>query len=203
MDSQTPVIYVLDDDEAVRSSLCWLLESEHLPVSTHASSEEFLDAWNSDQRGCLILDINMPGINGLELLGILAQIECTLPVIMITAHGDIPTAVRAMKDGVSDFLEKPFLKDELLACIGRALKKNSDCHQKKNASENTEMLYSSLTQRELEIMALIAAGKSSKLIAHEIGISTRTVEAHRARVMIKLNAKNTADLVRIHLTVRP
>jgi len=201
MDLQTPLIYVLDDDEAMRSSLRWLLESEHWPVSTHASSEEFLKAWDPAQRGCLILDLKMPGINGLELMGVLAQIECTLPAIMITAHGDVPTAVRAMKDGVSDFLEKPFSKDELLACIDRALKKNSDCHQNK-ANKNTKTFYSSLTPRELEIMALIAAGKSSKLIAHEIGISTRTVEAHRARVMIKLNAKNTADLVRIHLSVR-
>lgn len=201
MDSREIAIHVLDDDEAMRSSLRWLLGSEHWSVNTHASAEEFLRAWHPDQRGCLILDIEMPGINGLELLGILAQLECDLPVIMITAHGDVPTAVRAMKNGVSDFLEKPFAKGELLACIDRALKKNSDCHHKKNASGNTKTLYASLTQREREIMALIAAGKPSKLIAHKIGISTRTVEAHRARVMIKLNAKNTADLVRIHLSI--
>lgn len=201
MDSREIVIHVLDDDEAMRSSLRWLLESEHWSVSTHVSAEEFLRAWHPDQRGCLILDIEMPGIDGLELLGILAQLECDLPVIMITAHGDVPTAVRAMKDGVSDFLEKPFAKGELLACIDRALKKNSDCCNKKNSTENTKALYASLTQREREIMALIAAGKPSKLIAHEIGISIRTVEAHRARVLMKLNAKNTADLVRIHLSI--
>ena len=170
-------------------------------MSTHVSAEEFLKAWDADQRGCLILDIKMPGIDGLELLDILAQLECNLPVIMITAHGDVPTAVRAMKNGVSDFLEKPFAKDELLVCIDRALEKNRDCCSKKNSIGNAKTLYTSLTQREREIMALIAAGKSSKLIAHEIGISTRTVEAHRARLMMKLSAKNTADLVRIQLSI--
>lgn len=198
----TAVVHVVDDDEAMRNSLRWLIEAKHRLVRTHASAEEFLVNCHPDMQGCLVLDIRMPGISGLDLLRILPQIECDLPVIVITAHGDVPTAVRAMKKGVLDFLQKPFEKDELLACIDKALARNSEMGRDRHAVGEAKMLYASLTPREREVMGLVAEGKSSKVIARETGISVRTVEVHRARMMLKLHAKSIADVVRVHLVLR-
>lgn len=194
-----PVVFVVDDDEAMRESLRWLIESERLTVATFPSAGSFLEHIGPDMAGCLVLDIRMPDMSGMELLDAISLRQIDLPVIMITGHGDVPTAVRAMKNGVWDFLQKPFKDEDLLRCIGQALAHDAEARRNRISGENVRMLIAALTPREREVMSLVAAGKPNKLVAHEIGISTRTVEVHRARIMQKLRVKNLADLVSLNL----
>lgn len=190
-------IYIVDDDAAVRKSLTLLLREEGFQVKTYASAWEFLEKAEPPLRGCLLLDVRMPGIDGLQLQEMLPQREIHLPVIMITGHADVPMAVQAMKAGAKDFLEKPFRAQMLLEHIHKTLSEKAQPSQAKPI--NTSAQLARLTTRERQIFELLVEGKMNKHIAAELKISVRTVEAHRARIMEKLKARSLAELVRLAL----
>lgn len=197
-----PTVFVVDDDEAMRSSLKWLIESVGLRVRTFDSARGFLASYVPEGgTGCLLLDVRMPGMSGLELQGYLARADITLPVIIITGHGDIAMAVRAMKAGALDFIEKPFNDEALINSIRRSL--DYDAAQRAQRLRRGEVAsrLGQLTPREHEVMNLVTDGKSNKEIAATLGVSAKTVEAHRARVMDKMQAQSLADLVRMALVV--
>jgi two-component system response regulator FixJ len=194
-----PVTFVVEDDEAFRDSLKALLESAGLAVETYASGEEFLQAHDSDRYGCLLLDIRMPGIGGLELLEKLAAAKTNLPVIIMTSHGDVPKAVKAMKAGAVDFLEKPFRDEVVLGCISHALEKGRQSQAKADFAARSAAAIARLTARERQVFEQLVAGRSNKRVAQELGVSPRTVEIHRAWIMEKTQAKNLAHLVRMAL----
>lgn len=201
MNAQSPgqLVYLIDDDEAVRDSMCMLLESADLPCRCFDSADHFFAARDGSERGCLVLDIRMPGMTGLELQARLAQIGSSLPIIFITGHGDVPMAVEAMRQGALDFLRKPVNEAHFLERIASALDQESGRWHQKLDREQTRRRIDSLTEREHEVFQLVAEGLANKAIASELGISERTVEVHRAQVMKKLDAKTLAQLVRIHL----
>lgn len=198
-ENRQPTVFVVDDDPAVLDSLSLLVRSIGLRVETFSSAREFLDAYDPERPGCLVLDVRMPGMSGLELQGRLERLGSTLPIVFVTAFGDIPMAVRAVKAGAVDFIQKPFRDQELLEKIGRAIAENARLREESSAVERVAARIGSLTPREREVMALVAAGKSNKAIARELGLSQRTVEVHRARVMEKMEADSLADLVRMVL----
>lgn len=192
-----PTVFVVDDDEAMRQSLRWLIESEGLPVIAFASALDFLDSCDPCRPGCLVLDIQMPGMSGMDLLEVLPSHRITLPVVMITGHGNIPMAVRAIKNGALDFIQKPFDDEELLCCIRRLLQQDANERQSRLHADRTRALVAALTPREHQLMGLLVAGKSNKGIASEMAISARTVEVHRARIMQKLQVKSVVELVQL------
>ena len=193
------LVYIIDDDEAVRDSMSMLLDSAEIPYRCFATADEFFHQHNKLQRGCLVLDIRMPGMNGLELQQRLRDIESSLPIIFITGHGDVPMAVEAMRQGAFDFLRKPVNEIDFLDRIQLALDRESgDWHQKLDQAQARERI-TSLTDREYEVFQQVANGVANKVIAVDLGISERTVEVHRSQVMKKLDAKTLAQLVRIHL----
>lgn len=192
-----PAVFVVDDDDAVRESLEFSLKLAGHRVESFASAVAFLETDASSRRGCLITDIRMPEMDGIELQEKLKNRGSSLSVIVITGHGDVPLAVRAMKAGAGDFLEKPFARDALLTAVQRALEKNSSIALGNAEGENIRNRISRLTPREREVFDRVVAGKQSKVIAHELGSSPRTVEIQRARMMKKLEATNLQDLVRM------
>lgn len=194
-------VYVIDDDEAVRASLDWLISSVSLPVRTFASAREFLDAYSIDQEGCVVLDVRMPGMSGLELQRKLAAMSDYLPVIIITGHGDIHMAVDAMKAGAFDFIEKPFDEQLLLDLVQRAVEKSAEAAHDCALRDETRRRLELLTPREREVLDLVIAGEPNKRIALCLGICEKTVEAHRAKVMEKMNAASLADLIKKVITV--
>ncbi len=195
-------VWVVDDDEAMRDSLVWLLESHGHAVSSHRSAEAFLEAWGGGGRGCLVLDVRMPGMSGLELAEELAARGAGLPVIFITGHGDVPMAVSALKKGAVDFLEKPFADRELLGLVEKCLELERSQRRARERGQEVHRRLESLTQREHEVMELVVAGRLNKQIADELGISMKTVEVHRARVMEKMAAGSVAELVQDVLSAR-
>ena len=192
-------VYIVDDDAAIRDALRLLLKSSGMRVETCASAEEFLGACRPPLSGCLLVDVRMPGMSGLELQEALAARGIRLPVIVITGHGDVAMAVRAMKAGAVDFIEKPFDNAALLECLRNALARAANAHQHEMKSAEVAAHLALLTQREREVMQLLIAGKSNKVIAADLAISARTVEVHRARIMEKLKARSLADVVRLAL----
>jgi len=192
-------VYVVDDDDAVRSSLKLLLKSVGLPTVTHASAQEFLTAWDGDQPGCLVLDVRMPGMSGIELQAELNQRGAIIPVIFISGHGDIPMAVEAIQHGAFDFLQKPFRDQDLIDRVQRALTSDAEHRQLLQQREILRQRYDSLTPREQEVLQLVTLGKANKVMAGDLGVSQRTVEIHRARVMEKMGAQSLAQLVRMVL----
>jgi RNA polymerase sigma factor (sigma-70 family) len=192
-------VYIVDDDEAVRDSLRLLLQSVGLRAQTYASAQQFLDAYRPPAPGCLLVDVRMPGMSGLELQERLAEKKIPLPVIIITGHGQIAMAVRAMKAGAVDFIQKPFDNEALLEVIHKTLARAADRQRQQARIADNAARLATLTPREREVMERLVAGKSNKVIAADLGISTRTVEVHRARIMEKLEAKSLADVVRIAL----
>jgi FixJ family two-component response regulator len=192
-------VFVVDDDETMRGSLRWLLESLKLNVETYASAHEFLSVYDPVQPGCLVLDVRMPEISGLQLQEILAQRKIHIPIILITGHGDISMAVRAMKAGAFDFIEKPFNDQALLERIQQGLA--MDTRQRREAAEREKTIerLCSLTPREGEVLEGVISGKSNKLIATELNISTKTVEVHRAHVMEKMSVDSVAELTALCL----
>ena len=188
-------IYIVDDDEALRDSLVWLLESSGYTVCAFDSAETFLDAWSERMTGCLVLDVRMPGMSGLELFEALRERHSTLPVIFITGHGDVPMAVAAVKRGAVDFIEKPFGDRDMLGLIEESLAREREGRQRRLLEAETARRLGELTQREREVLDLIIAGKLNKQIADVLGISIKTVEVHRARVMEKMGANSLAELV--------
>ena len=189
------IIYLVDDDEALRDSLVWLLESQGFKVAPFVSAEDFLRAWRPEFNGCLLLDVRMPGMSGLELHERLRARHCTLPVIFITGHGDVPMAVAALKKGAVDFIEKPFNDTELLRLVSQCLVKEQESRSRRRQDAEVSRRLDQLTQREREVLDLIIAGKLNKQIADVLGISIKTVEVHRARVMEKMAAHSLAELV--------
>lgn len=197
-----PTVFIVDDEEAVRDSLQWLLESSGLTVALFDSAEAFLSSYQPDQPGCLVVDVRMPGMSGLELQEQLAEQHYAIPVIFITGHGDVPMAVQAVKHGAVDFLEKPFNDKELLQIIQRCLEQDRQNRERKQLSDNTSNRLASLTPREREVMQLVVAGKLNKLIADQLNISIKTVEAHRAKVMEKAGVSSLAELVQLVMSSR-
>ncbi|MFW2371511.1 MAG: response regulator transcription factor [Gammaproteobacteria bacterium] len=194
-------VYVIDDDEAVRDSLGMLIESAGYQVETYPSGEAFLDTYTQDRNGCLILDIRMPGMNGIQLQQELSERQFNLPIIFITGHGDIPMAVDAIKRGAADFLAKPFQDEVLLQRIDEVLKEYSEKLQKTEEQKIISQCLTELTERETEVMLLMTEGKANKVIASDLDISQRTVEIHRGRVMKKMQARSLAQLVRMLMQV--
>ena len=188
-------IYIVDDDEALRDSLVWLLESNGYAVASYESAESFLGFYDATLTGCIVLDVRMPGMSGLELFEELKRRRSTLPVIFITGHGDVPMAVSAVKKGAVDFIEKPFGDRDMLALIEQCLAAERENRRKRRLEAETARRLGQLTQREREVLDLIIAGKLNKQIADVLGISIKTVEVHRARVMEKMGANSLAELV--------
>jgi len=202
MTESNATVFVVDDDQAMRNSLKWLISSVGMRVETFASADDFLAGYYPGRAGCLLLDVRMPGMSGLELQEVLAERDIQLPVIIITGHGDVPMAVRALKSGAIDFIEKPFNDELLLDAIRNALvldERRRDVQQER--AEVAGRLIQ-LTPREREVMDMVTDGKSNKEIAADLGVSAKTVEAHRARVMEKMCAGSLAELVRMALVVR-
>ena len=196
-----PVVWVVDDDEAMRSSLKWLIESVGMRVESFDSADAFLRDHYPGRFGCLLLDVRMPGMSGLDLLEYLEREQMMPPTIIITGHGDVPMAVRAMKAGAVDFIEKPFNDETLLDAIRHALAKEEERRvTSAQVAEYAERV-EHLTPRELEVMKMVTDGRSNKEIANAQGVSAKTIEAHRARVMEKMHARSLAELVRMVIAV--
>ena len=193
------LVFVIDDDEAVRDSIGMLLESADLPFRCYSSADAFFNDHDERQRGCLVLDIRMPGMTGLELQQKLVQTGSSLPIIFITGHGDVPMAVEAMRQGALDFLRKPINEESFLERIAYALDRESGEWREKLDLDQTRQRLDTLSGREAQVFRLVAEGMANKVVASELGISERTVEVHRSQVMKKLEAKTLAQLVRIHL----
>lgn len=196
-----PCVYVVDDDAAARDSLSWLLSSVGLHVETYPSAREFQEAFRPGTSGCVIVDVRMPGISGLELHRELQALDLSPPVIIITGHGDVSMAVHAMKAGAFDFIEKPFNDQVLLDRVQAAIDESSRRHREHAESSEIENRVHSLTPREREVLDLVVTGESNKGIAHRLGISEKTVEAHRAKVMEKIQARSVTDLVKMVMTL--
>jgi two-component system, LuxR family, response regulator FixJ len=203
MKEPTPTVFVVDDDEAVRNSLRFLLKSVGLPTQALGSATEFLQSYQPTQPGCLVLDVRMPAMSGLELQQQLNLRGATIPVIFITGHGDIPMAVEAMQHGAFDFLQKPFRDQDLIDRIQKALAKDAKTRSALKEHERIRQRLQTLTPREREVLALMTKGKPNKVMAGELGVSQRTVEIHRARVMEKSGASSLAQLVRMVMDVQP
>jgi two-component system response regulator FixJ len=195
-------VFVVDDDADIRDSMRMLLEVAGFKVRSYTSAKHFL-VDDHPKQGCLIADIRMPDMSGLELQEEVVRRHIDLPVIIITGHGDVPLAVQAMKAGAVDFLEKPFNDDLMLASIRRALEIGSRARSRTAESKAAQDLLSALTPRERGVLDKLVQGRSNKLVAHELGISPRTVEIHRAHIMSKMEASSLSDLVRLVLAADP
>jgi two-component system, LuxR family, response regulator FixJ len=197
MEDAAATIYVVDDDDGVRNSLRFLLKSVGLTARTLASAREFLETYKPGQPGCVVLDVRMPGMSGLELQQQLNLRGAIIPVIFITGHGDIPMAVEAMQHGAFDFLQKPFRDQDLIDRIQRALERDARNRAALAQHERVRARFETLTPREREVLTLMTGGKPNKVMAADLGVSQRTVEIHRARVMEKTGAASLAQLVRM------
>jgi two-component system, LuxR family, response regulator FixJ len=197
MKERSPIVFIVDDDEAVRNSLRLLLKSVGLAASALSCAREFLDTYKPLQPGCLVLDVRMPGMSGLDLQQRLNLQGAVIPVIFITGHGDIPMAVEAMQAGAFDFLQKPFRDRQLVDCILRALEKDRASRAELDERSRIRERLGTLTPREREVLTLVTSGKPNKIMAADLGVSQRTVEIHRARVMEKMGAASLAQLVRM------
>jgi FixJ family two-component response regulator len=203
MRQEPATVFIVDDDEAVRGSMKLLLKTLDLPAQTFASAQEFLATFDKGRSGCLVLDIRMPGMSGLELQEELNARGAVLPIIFVTGHGDVPMAVEAMQRGAMDFLQKPFRDQDLLDRITRALEKDRAGRELLGNRERIRARLATLTPREREIMVLVTQGKANKVIAADLDLSQRTVEIHRAHVMEKMGANSLAHLVHMAIEVPP
>jgi FixJ family two-component response regulator len=190
-----PTVFVVDDDPSIRRALMRLIQSVGLAVEAHAGAQEFLEAYDPAQPGCLVLDIRMPHTSGLELQQLLASRGIELPIIFITGHGDVPMSVKAMKAGAVDFLQKPFHEQELLDAIQGALARDREQRRSGAQRAEVERRAALLTRREHEVFALVVSGLMNKEVAVRLGVSEKTVKVHRARVMEKMQAGSLAELV--------
>lgn len=194
-EAQTPTVFIVDDDQGMRRSLSWLIESVGLRAEAFASGEAFLDSDAPARPGCLVLDIRMPGMSGLQLQERLVALQRTLPVIMITAHGDVPSAVRAMKGGAIDFLEKPFSDEVLLERIRQALRIDEDRRREKLRRGEIESRMATLTDRERDVLDLVIEGRTSKEVARLLDLSPKTVEIYRSKLLRKMDVGSIVELV--------
>ena len=193
------VVHIVDDDDAIRRSLSLLAQSAGHPVLAHPSAETFLAHIAAGGSGCVVADVRMPGMNGLEMQKALSDLAPDLPVIMMTGHGDVPMAVTALKNGALDFLEKPFDEEAFLGSIERALSHGRRLRERRQTLDEVLRRVADLTQREREVMDLVVDGASNQVAADRLGISVRTVENHRARIMDKMQATSFSELVRMGL----
>ena len=199
MPSETGIVHVIDDDEAVRESLIFLLRTAGLEVKGHVSATDFLEVLTTVELGCIISDVRMPGISGIDLLRRLKELNIAVPVIVMTGHGDVPLAVEAMKFGAVDFLEKPFDDEVLLTSVRLALQERVGETKRQAEREVIDSRLGALSPRERDVFGGLVAGKANKQIAFDLGISPRTVEIYRANLMGKMRAGSLSDLVRIAL----
>ena len=197
--SKSPIVYVVDDDEPVRDAIGMLLDSVDIAYTACPDAQSFLAEFDPERTGCLVLDIRMPGMSGLELQEKLIEQNTTVPIVFITGHGDIPMAVEAMRRGAVDFIRKPFRDQELLDRIHEALSEDRDKRSQEADIDQVRSRVAGLTPRETEVFDRVTAGQANKVIAIELGISERTVEIHRSQVMHKTEARTLADLVRLKL----
>jgi two-component system response regulator FixJ len=193
------VVHVVDDDLAVRQSVSFLLASDGLPVRLHESASAFLEAVKEAPTGCIVTDVRMPGIDGIELLRRLKNRGFALPVIVMTGHADVPLAVEAMKEGAVDFVEKPFDDDLFLAAVRAALSRQAESVERNTHSSEIRARVDTLSEREAQVLEGLVSGKANKVIAYDLGISPRTVEIYRANVMSKMQAGSLSELVRMAL----
>jgi len=193
------MVHVIDDDEAMRNSLAFLLRAAKVEVQTYGSAAAFLESLPKIKPGCIVTDVRMPGMSGIDLLKHLRQLNVAMPVIVITGHGDVPLAVEAMKIGVADFLEKPFDDDVLLAAIRSALNVQATDKERQASRAAIHDKLAALSNRERQVLDGLVAGNPNKTIAFDLGISARTVEIYRANVMTKMEANSLSDLVRMAL----
>jgi two-component system response regulator FixJ len=190
-------VFVVDDDRAMRDSLRWLLESIGLSVRTYPTAADFLREYDASQPGCLVLDVRMPGMSGLDLQAELMRRGGGLPTIVITGHAEVPMAVRAVKAGAVDFIEKPFSDQLLLDRVRQALEIDRQDREVRRRREDAQRRLEGLTAREREVLGLVVAGKANKEIAADLGLSPKTVEVHRAHVMTKMDVDSLAELIRV------
>jgi two-component system, LuxR family, response regulator FixJ len=199
MQNMTEIVHIIDDNADVRNSLCSLLEIKGYSALGHVSAEEFLNRFSTSDALCIIVDLRMPGMSGLELQSNLVNRAIDVPFIIITGYGDVTTAVRALKSGAADFIEKPIDTELLLAAIKRATEVRRTSKEKQESMLSVNLKLAALTPREKDVLNHIVWGHQNKIIAHELGISSRTVENHRARLMDKMQASNIAELVKLAL----
>jgi FixJ family two-component response regulator len=190
-------VFVVDDDDSVRRSLSRLIRSAGWRVETFPTARAFLDYPPPDRPGCLVLDLRLPGVSGLELQQSLVEAGRDIPIVFITGHGDVPSSVRAMKGGAVDFLQKPFDDKELLDCIARALRRSREQRARRAERALVQARFNTLTPREREVLTLVVTGKLNKQIAGDLGIAEKTIKVHRGRVMAKMHAGSVAELVRM------
>lgn len=194
-------VFVIDDDKAVRDSLGMLLRSMSIPCRLFSSAQDFLDDYEEGWHGCVLLDIRMPGMSGMELYRQLLDMHASMPVIFVTGHGDVPMAVEALRNGAFDFIQKPYRDQELLDRINQALSWDENHRSEENRKRALQQRYETLTPREREVMECVVRGLANKVIAMDLELSQRTVEIHRARVMEKMGARSLADLVRMSMLI--
>jgi two-component system response regulator FixJ len=197
--SENKTVHVIDDDEAMRHSLKFLLESAEMEVATHESASAFLDIVDKAEPACIITDVRMPGLSGIDLLQRIKDLKLDVPVIVITGHADVPLAVEAMKVGAADFFEKPFDDEALLASVRSALSRHEREHQRHVERAEIDARLASLSSRERDVLKGLVAGHANKQIAFDLGISPRTIEIYRANLMTKMHAASLSDLVRMAL----
>lgn len=190
-----PTAYVVDDDESIRSLWQWLLGSNGIAVQTFATATAFIDAYHRGDAGCLVLDVRLPGMSGPELQSYLRREALEIPIVFVSAHGDVPTAVNAIKGGAVDFIQKPFDYREALAIVRRALERDAQGQDRRARREQLAGRLAALTERERGVLQRVIEGKANKVIAAELEISVKTVEAHRAKVMEKMGVDSVAELV--------
>jgi FixJ family two-component response regulator len=203
MTQATPIVFVVDDDPSVREALSSLIRSVGLSVKTFSSAQEFLTSQRPDAPACLVLDVRLPGLSGLDLQRELAATHSSIPIIFITGHGDVPTSVRAMKGGAVDFLQKPFNGQDLLDCIHHAISMARQRVAERAERAAVQSRFATLTPREREVLALVVTGRLNKQIADDLGAAEKTVKVHRGRVMEKMQARSVADLVRMAQKLEP
>ncbi len=199
MSADTAKVYIVDDDDAVRDSLRLLFETVGIEAVGFESGDKFLHEFDNDWRGCIVLDIRMPGTSGLEVQKILQERDNSLPIIFITGHGDIPMAVEAMQLGAFDFVQKPFRDQELMDRVSQALSQNEESQEETLQKRQVSEYYTTLTPREAEVMQCVVKGQANKVIAMDLEVSQRTIEIHRSRVMEKMRARSLAALVRMSM----
>ncbi|MGB5080238.1 MAG: response regulator [Burkholderiales bacterium] len=192
----SPTAYVVDDDESIRALWRWLMESNGISVKTFATAAEFIDSYRGGSAGCLVLDLKLPGMSGLELQEYLNRTDIEIPIVFVSGHGDVPAAVSALKGGAVDFILKPFSHREVLAIIEKAFQKDAERRQIRSRRSSVAGRFATLTEREREVFQYVIEGKPNKIIAAELDISMKTVEFHRAKMMKKIGVTSVAELVR-------
>jgi len=194
-DQQSPIAYVVDDDESIRTLWRWLMESNGIAVRTFATAAEFIASYRNGDAGCLVLDLKLPGMSGLELQEYLNRKDIEIPIVFVTGHGDVPAAVSAIKGGAIDFIQKPFSHREVLSIIEKAFQRDAEIRERRTRRSRIAGRLATLTEREQEVLQRVIEGKPNKIIAADLDISMKTVEFHRAKVMEKMGVTSVAELV--------